>query len=327
METHVLVLPFPGQGHINPALAFATRLASMSLSITVLITTDLINKATVCSSSSVSIARISDEKESIEGEESFEAYFKRFTAVLSANLAEFIDHNPAKLLVYDSMMPWAMDVAPPGLALPAVFHYVGGCVGDFLPFEKWGFETILKWLCDQFLNLEKADWIFINTFDILERETIGPNHPPKPQRLQQPNHHQPLRTKTRRLHTMARLQRDRLGSIASLGKPQMEELAHGLVASNRHFLWVARASEADKLPRDFNPGEKGLVVACFVSHCGWNSTLEAVGHGVPVVALPQWVDQTTDAKFVEDVWGIGVVKERRLLSVLKELWEERKGLR
>ena len=83
MATPVLVLPFPAQGHINPALAFATRLASMSLSVTVLITSDLISKANV-SSSSVSIACISDGKEFVEGEESF----KRITSVLSANLAE-----------------------------------------------------------------------------------------------------------------------------------------------------------------------------------------------------------------------------------------------
>ncbi|KAG6422889.1 hypothetical protein SASPL_113271 [Salvia splendens] len=110
------------------------------------------------------------------------------------------------------------------------------------------------------------------------------------------------------------------GSVASLGKPQMEELAHGLAATNSPFLWVVRESEVDKLPRDFEPGERGLVVAwcdqpevlahravaCFLSHCGWNSTLEAVGHGVPVVAVPQWMDQKTDAKFIEDVWGVGV---------------------
>ena len=51
------------------------------------------------------------------------------------------------------------------------------------------------------------------------------------------------------------------GSVASLEKPQMEELAHGLAATNRPFLWVVRASEADKLPRDFDPGERGLMVA------------------------------------------------------------------
>lgn len=43
-----------------------------------------------------------------------------------------------------------------------------------------------------------------------------------------------------------------------------------------------------------------------MTHCGWNSTLEAISSGVPMIAVPQWVDQTTNAKFIQDVWKIGV---------------------
>ncbi|PKI77853.1 hypothetical protein CRG98_001740 [Punica granatum] len=45
---------------------------------------------------------------------------------------------------------------------------------------------------------------------------------------------------------------------------------------------------------------------CFVTHCGWNSTSESLACGVPMVACPQWVDQRTDAKLVEDMWKTGV---------------------
>ncbi|KAL8491715.1 hypothetical protein ACS0TY_023345 [Phlomoides rotata] len=102
----------------------------------------------------------------------------------------------------------------------------------------------------------------------------------------------------------------------------MEELAFGLIMSNCYFLWVVRSSEVGKLPQDFTSlaSEKGLIVewchqqevlahralACFVSHCGWNSTLEAISYGVPIVAMAQWIDQITNAKFVEDVWRSGV---------------------
>ncbi|PPD80491.1 hypothetical protein GOBAR_DD22594 [Gossypium barbadense] len=47
-------------------------------------------------------------------------------------------------------------------------------------------------------------------------------------------------------------------------------------------------------------------LGCFVTHCGWNSTLESLVTGVPVVAFPQWTDQGTSAKLIEDVWGTGV---------------------
>ncbi|KAF8005684.1 hypothetical protein BT93_K0078 [Corymbia citriodora subsp. variegata] len=44
---------------------------------------------------------------------------------------------------------------------------------------------------------------------------------------------------------------------------------------------------------------------CFLTHCRWNSVLKALGLGMPMVAMPQWTDQGTNAKFVEDVWGVG----------------------
>ncbi|KAL6191311.1 hypothetical protein ACLB2K_037702 [Fragaria x ananassa] len=47
-------------------------------------------------------------------------------------------------------------------------------------------------------------------------------------------------------------------------------------------------------------------LGCFVTHCGWNSTLESLVSGVPVVAFPQWTDQGTNAKLIEDTWKTGV---------------------
>ena len=50
-------------------------------------------------------------------------------------------------------------------------------------------------------------------------------------------------------------------------------------------------------------------VGCFVTHCGWNSTLEAVVCGVPMVAVPSWSDQPVNAWLVEE-WEVGVRAER-----------------
>lgn len=102
----------------------------------------------------------------------------------------------------------------------------------------------------------------------------------------------------------------------------MEELAYGLMSLNTPFLWVVRASEISKLPTNFvseNLGKNLILnwcrqiktlahraIGCFITHCGWNSTLEALAVGVPMVAIPQWTDQTTNAKFIVDVWRIGV---------------------
>ena len=112
------------------------------------------------------------------------------------------------------------------------------------------------------------------------------------------------------------------GSMAALGEEQMEELALGLKRSNRYFLWVVRESETKKLPTKFveETTERGLVVTwcpqlevlshkavgCFMTHCGWNSTLKALSLGVPMVVMPQWSDQATNSKCVMDVWKVGI---------------------
>ncbi|XP_057799229.1 UDP-glycosyltransferase 74E1-like [Salvia miltiorrhiza] len=112
------------------------------------------------------------------------------------------------------------------------------------------------------------------------------------------------------------------GSMAKLEKQQMEELATTLKLIGKPFLWVVRSSEESKLPEKFaeEASGKGLIVSwcpqlevlahdaigCFVTHCGWNSTLEALSLGVPMVGIPWWSDQATNAKFVMDVWKMGV---------------------
>lgn len=139
-----------------------------------------------------------------------------------------------------------------------------------------------------------------------------------------------------------------LGSIATLGEEQMVELASGLLMmSDYHFLWMVRASEECKLPTKFKSeiSKKGLImnwcpqlealahlaVPCFMTHSGWNSTIEALSSGVPMIAMPVMVDQTTNAKFVADVWQVGgrvkandkgivtALQEKKLKSALGKL--------
>lgn len=108
------------------------------------------------------------------------------------------------------------------------------------------------------------------------------------------------------------------GSMADIGSKQVEEIVRGLKASNRPFLWAARDME-DKLQNGL-ADETGLVVSwcnqlevlahravgCYVTHCGWNSTLEGLSLGVPMVGMPHWSDQPTNAKLMEDLWKVGV---------------------
>jgi len=140
------------------------------------------------------------------------------------------------------------------------------------------------------------------------------------------------------------------GSLASLGPEQMEEISLGLQDCGSPFLWVVRATEESKLPKHFmqETKDKGLVVAwcsqlevlahdavgCFWTHCGWNSVLEALSLGMPMVGMPRWSDQPTNIMCIADVWKIGIrapldengmVKRESVASCLKEMMDGEKG--
>lgn len=107
------------------------------------------------------------------------------------------------------------------------------------------------------------------------------------------------------------------GSVDILSQEYIDEIARGLLQSNCYFLWAIRDCERAKLSTDFisESSEKGLIVSwcpqldvlahkavgCFMTHCGWNSTLEALSMGVPMVAVPVWFDQPTNGKYIVDV--------------------------
>ncbi|KAG8375969.1 hypothetical protein BUALT_Bualt09G0014400 [Buddleja alternifolia] len=112
------------------------------------------------------------------------------------------------------------------------------------------------------------------------------------------------------------------GSYSEISKPQTEEIAKGLIKSQRPFLWVIRGCEklGEMLSCREELEKQGRIVGwctqvevlshpsvgCFVTHCGWNSSLESLVSGVSVVSFPQWTDQATNAKLIQDYWKTGV---------------------
>ena len=106
------------------------------------------------------------------------------------------------------------------------------------------------------------------------------------------------------------------GSFLFVSSAQMDEIAAGLRSSGVRFLWVAR-DKASQLQEAC--GDGGLVVPwcdqlkvlChssvggFWSHCGWNSTLEAVFAGVSMLTFPIFWDQNPNSKKIVEDWKIG----------------------
>ncbi|CAK9168980.1 unnamed protein product [Ilex paraguariensis] len=234
------------------------------------------------------------------------------------------------------------------------------------------YPPVMKLVVNQLSNIDRADWVLYNTFHKLEEEvvdwmakhcrlrTIGPTIPSMSldRRLTDDKDYGLSLFKPNTGACIEWLNERQKGSViyvsfgsmAELGIEQTQELAWGLRGSNFFFLWVVRESEAAKLPKHFveETSEKGLMVSwcpqlevlqhqaigCFVTHCGWNSTLEALSLGVPMVAMPIWTDQTTNAKYVKDVWKVGVrplhdekgiVRGQAIERSIREVMESERG--
>ncbi|XP_050257959.1 mogroside IE synthase-like isoform X5 [Quercus robur] len=382
--THILLLAYPLQGHINPLLQFSKRLVSKGVRVTFVTTTSIGNSMQALPSHSISIEIISDGSENGKDSESLDAALERYKLHVSQSLAKLIEkHNssqyPPKMVVYDSFMPWVLDIArqfgidgapffTQSCVINAIYYHAshgaiqmpieeGASISlpsipslriDDLPSflcDKSLYPALQKLVLNQFSNILEANCLLCNTFNELENEvvnwmtsqqwpvkTIGPAIPSiyLDKRLEDDKEYGVHLFKPDVDACMKWLDTKEtdsvvytsFGSLASLGEEQMDELTRGLKNSNCYFLWVVRETEQEKLPPNFlqETSEKGLVVTwcpqlevlahkavgCFMTHCGWNSTLEALSLGVPMVAMPIWTDQPTNAKFIVDVWKVGV---------------------
>ncbi|XP_047181459.1 hydroquinone glucosyltransferase-like [Vigna umbellata] len=164
------------------------------------------------------------------------------------------------------------------------------------------------------------------------------------------------------------------GSGGTLSQEQIDELALGLELSKQKFLWVNLRAPNDRasatyfsegglvdddplhfLPKGFleRTKEQGLVmcgwapqvevlghrsIGAFLSHCGWNSVLESVVHGVPMIAWPLFAEQRSNAALVSDGLKValrpkmknpsginGVVVKEEIVKLIKAVMEGLEG--
>ncbi|XP_051193654.1 UDP-glycosyltransferase 82A1 [Lolium perenne] len=112
--------------------------------------------------------------------------------------------------------------------------------------------------------------------------------------------------------------------VAPIGSDEISELALGLEATGRPFLWVLKNDPSWRagLPAGYleTVTGRGKVVAwapqggvlaheavgCYLTHCGWNSTLEAIQHGVRLLCYPVSGDQFINSAFIVKMWETGI---------------------
>ncbi|KAJ8433773.1 hypothetical protein Cgig2_025936 [Carnegiea gigantea] len=116
------------------------------------------------------------------------------------------------------------------------------------------------------------------------------------------------------------------GSITVMTNDQLVEFAWGLANSEQPFLWIIRpdlvSGDSAVLPPEFLEETKGRgllaswcnqeqvlahpAIGGFLTHCGWNSTIESICNGVPLICWPFFAEQQTNCWYSCTKWGIGM---------------------
>ncbi|XP_021776510.1 7-deoxyloganetin glucosyltransferase-like [Chenopodium quinoa] len=142
------------------------------------------------------------------------------------------------------------------------------------------------------------------------------------------------------------------GSIAVLTPEQLKEFAWGLANSKHPFLWIIRSDlvigESNIITEDCYREEikdRGLIsswclqekvlqhpsIAVFLTHCGWNSTLESIGEGVPMICWPFIGEQQMNSLYAGQEWRVGVemeegsVQREGVEGLVRDMMEGEKG--
>ncbi|XP_020582509.1 7-deoxyloganetin glucosyltransferase-like [Phalaenopsis equestris] len=140
------------------------------------------------------------------------------------------------------------------------------------------------------------------------------------------------------------------GSITVMTNEQLIEFAWGLANSGYHFLWVIRPDlvkgDSAVLPPEFleEVKDRGLMtswcdqeellchpaVGVFLTHSGWNSTLESLSGGVPMICWPFFAEQQTNCFYSCNDWGVGMeidnnVKKVEVEGLIREMMAGEKG--
>ncbi|KAF2294880.1 hypothetical protein GH714_025880 [Hevea brasiliensis] len=164
----------------------------------------------------------------------------------------------------------------------------------------------------------QAQALILNTFEDLEAPILSQirNHCPKTYTIGP-------------LHELLKTKLITFGSVAVLTREQLMEFWHGIVNSKKRFLWVIRPDsvttkdgDAENFPEELEEGPKqrGYIVKWapqeevlehkavggFLTHSGWNSTMESIVAGVPMICWSFFGDQQVNSRFVSEVWKLGL---------------------
>nr|CAB3498148.1 unnamed protein product [Digitaria exilis] len=356
-KAHVLVLPFPAQGHVTPLMELSHRLVDHGFEVTFVNTET--HHARVLSAlpaggaavlGGIHLASIPDGLADDEDRKDLSKLIDAFTRHMPGHLERLIANFEAagrpraKWLVSDMIsMGWSFEVAKKfSIRRQEAFQLAAGMPPLHTSQLSWnnagapaGQPIIFDLVTRNKKFIDLAEMSVANSFHEAEPGAfrLFPNILPIGPLFA--DHHKPVGSflpEDERCIKWLDAQPDHsvvyvaFGSIAIFDPRQFEELVEGLELTGRPFLWVVRPDFTTGLSKtwlhEFNQRitGRGMIVswcsqqqvlahravACLVSHCGWNSTMEGARNGVPFLCWPYFSDQFLDRSYITNVWKTGL---------------------
>ncbi|KOM47371.1 hypothetical protein LR48_Vigan07g107500 [Vigna angularis] len=313
---HVVAMPFPGRGHINPMMNLCKILASRrpnEILITFVVTEEWLGF--IGADPKPESIRLAAIPNVIPNERHKAANFPAFYEAVMTNMEEPFDR------LLDQLEP------PPTVII--------GCVELRWPIALANRRNIPV---AAFWTMSAAFYSMLHHLDVFAQQRhlnvdkdkleLGEN----PSSVNNDHNHDYIQwLDSQPPESVLYIS---LGSFLSVSGAQMNQIVEALNSSNVCYLWVARADASwlkDKC------GGKGMVVPwCdqlkvlshssvggFWSHCGWNSTLEALFTGVPMLTFPLFLDQVPNSSQIVDEWRNGCKVEAEKLDTEEVLAKEK----
>ncbi|CAL8998909.1 unnamed protein product [Prunus brigantina] len=376
---HVVALPFPGRGHINPMMCLCNSLDSLNpaadntdIIVTFIVTEEWLGfLGSEPKPDNVSFATIPNviPSEIGRGADS-PGFYETVLRKIKTPVEDLLDRlePPVTALIADTYLVWSVEIGnvrnipvaslwTMSASVYSVFHFFDLLVQhshfpvdleergeehvDYIPglrstrvadlptcFYGKGLNVLDRAL-ESVASLSKAQWLLLPSVYELEAQVIDAlraNTSIPVYHIGATIPHSKVEADSRpsEAHYFDWLDKQPSGSVLyvsqgslhSAPKAQMDEIADGLRESKVRFFWVAREAASELKERC---GEMGIVVPwcdqlrvlChdsiggFWSHCGWNSTSEAVFAGLPMLTFPIYWDQVPNSKMIVEDWKIG----------------------